>query len=78
MIITDKHIHILRHALGLSRSLTAYRNRFCTGDGSKDFQFCEELVLEGLMKRSEPSELTGGDYFYWVTDAGQELAEVNL
>lgn len=67
----DKKLDILRHALGLNYSKTSDRNRFVTGEGSTDYETCQELVEEGLMKRFGPNELFGGDYCYVVTDAGK-------
>jgi len=71
----DKKRHILQHALGLSRNPNGamYRNHFCTGPGSKDYELCVELVNEGYMVNHGSSELTGGDELFVVTEKGKSL-----
>lgn len=68
-----RHLHILRHALGLD-SLgrgTAYRNYFITSQGSADYPECTALVDAGLMTKHAGSTLTGGNDMFMVTDAGR-------
>lgn len=72
--IPEKHRGILRHALGLDRGETAYRNRFVTGPGSADYDACQEMVDQGLMWRIEGNELTGGDPCFRVTASGIDAA----
>ena len=69
MLTTRQH-HILRHSLGLTSGDNAYRNRFITGPGSKDYPDCEALVAMGLMRRRDGNELSGGDPVYAVTEEG--------
>ena len=71
--ITDRQRDILRHALGVGRGRTAgWRNYFCTGPGSDDYDDCEALVAAGLMTKRSGGPLSGGDPVYRVTDAGQD------
>lgn len=70
--MTPRQRIILRHALGLTRESSPYRNHYVTGPGAEDFADCEALVAAGLMRRYDPSELSGGDYIYVVTEAGRE------
>lgn len=67
----SQQLEILRHSLGLTRSKEAYRNHFVTGPGSDDHPTCMALVEAGLMKRHQPSALTGGDDCFSVTEAGR-------
>lgn len=75
-LMTPNECHIMLHALGLNRSSTGYRNHFVTGEWSKDYADCESLVAKGLMWRKDGSELTGGDFVYYVTDAGRAAVDV--
>jgi hypothetical protein len=67
------NLHILQHSLGVDQYGRGrrYRNHFCTGPGSTDWNDCNALVADGLMVRRDGSALTGGDYLFTVTDAGQ-------
>jgi len=69
MSITEKHLSILRHALGWPK---LYRNHFVTGPGCDNYPLCEELVAAGLMTRTERDWIP--DYIYTVTAAGREEA----
>ncbi len=72
--ITEAQRDILRHALGVGRGRTAgWRNYFCTGPGSDNYDDCEALVAAGLMTKRSGGPLSGGDPVYRVTDAGQDL-----
>jgi len=73
MNLTPKHIHILRHSLGLDENGhgNQYRNYYCSGydcDGHPDI---EELVHAGLM---ELGRVDGNNRFYRVTDKGRDAA----
>lgn len=74
-----KMLHILQHSLGLDQygEGRQYRNHFVTGPGSDDFDNCTALVGMGLMKRHNPSALTGGDYCFTVTPAGVDYVALN-
>jgi hypothetical protein len=65
-------LHILQHSLGVDKfgQGRQYRNHFCTGPGSKDYDDCKSLVAAGLMAEHPGSELTGGDNLFTVTPAG--------
>lgn len=73
--MSPKLLHILQHSLGLSRQGAGrqYRNHFCTGPGSKDFDACRQLVADGLMTERAGSELSGGDSVFIVTPKGVDL-----
>lgn len=74
--IESRHVEILRHALGLDDygQGNSYRNYFVTGEGSKDYPFCRDLVEHGYMARRAPSALTGGDDLFVVTAEGKAFA----
>lgn len=73
---TLEQIRILRHALGTGTDGRgrAYRNHFVTGAGSIDHSPCVALVQLGLMRRHAPSQLSGGDDVFSVTEAGKSAA----
>lgn len=64
-MITEKHIHVLRHALGADSREPGYRNYF--DPGGDDVQLCRELAGAGLM---EPYMARSGDELYRATKAG--------
>jgi hypothetical protein len=66
-------LHILQHALGRDQygKGSDYRNHFCAGEGSADFDLCRDAVSRGLMVEHPPSEISGGDHIFTVTDAGK-------
>lgn len=71
--MTPKQRDIMKHALGFGRGASpGWRNHFCTGPGSDDYDDCEALVAAGLMRRRSGGPLSGGDPIYSVTDAGQD------
>lgn len=67
--MSENQRHILQHSLGLS-SGRQYRNHFCTGPGSTDYDDCMALVEQGLMTRRAGNALSGGDDIFYVTEAG--------
>ncbi len=71
-------LRVLQHALGrdeYGRSPRGnYRNHFCAGDGSADFATCRDGVARGLMREYPPSDISGGDFVFVVTDAGKAYA----
>ncbi|MBP2560808.1 hypothetical protein J2857_003577 [Neorhizobium galegae] len=71
-----KQLHILQHSLGLDQHGrgTFYRNRFVTGEGSKDHADCMALVEQGFMTRIADVKMYGGDDFFTVTDEGKRAA----
>ncbi len=74
-----EHLHILQHSIGVDQygEGRQYRNHFCTGEGSKDFDACRALVENGLMTERAGSELTGGDSVFHVTPAGIDYVALN-
>ena len=74
-MIDKEQREILRHALGLTRGGSEYRNHFVTGPGTTDYPHCEALVAAGLMTKRPGNELSGGNDVYIVTDAGRAEAK---
>jgi len=70
--MTDEQREIIRHAFGLNRRGSEYRNHFVTGPGSTDYPHCEALVAAGMMTKRAGNMLSGGDDIYSVTDAGRK------
>ena len=68
-------LHILQHALGRNEygrnpnGGPDYRNYYCTGEGGESFLLCREAVSNGLMNEHAPSQISGGDNIFTVTDA---------
>lgn len=77
--MTPEHLHILQHALGLDQygRGSMYRDRFVTGQGSKDHPACVELTALGFMTRRPAVQLFGGDDIFHVTAAGKVAAVEN-
>lgn len=71
--LAPEQLDILRHALGVGRGRTGWRNHFVTGPGSDDYDHCEALVVSGLMVKRPGHPLTGGDPVYHVTDDGKAV-----
>ena len=67
-----EHLHILQHSLGVDQYGQGhqYRNHFVTGPGSKDFNYCMELVFKGYLVDRGCSHLIGGDHYFVVTSEG--------
>jgi len=73
--VSERHLEILRHSLGLDYEGRGrqYRNHYCAG--GEDVQSCEALVASGHMVRRHISpELTGGDPLFMVTELGKAEA----
>jgi hypothetical protein len=68
----EKQLDHMRHALGISQTGGVYRNHFCTGPDSKDWNAWNELVEHGLASRQGPLEWMP-DYIFRVTDEGKAL-----
>ena len=68
-------LHILQHALGRDQygrnphGGPDYRNHYVAG--GEDVATCREAVAVGLMVEHPPSQITGGDPLFTVTDAGK-------
>ena len=69
---TEKQRDILRHALGVGRGRSGWRNHFVTGPGSDDYADCEALVAAGLMTKRSGGPLSGGDPVYRYTHNAQQ------
>lgn len=69
--MTKEEQHILEHSTGWLSREPLFRNHFVAGPGHSDYSTIEALCSRGLMRVArEPSELSGGDYVFTVTDAG--------
>lgn len=75
----SSRLHILQHSLGLDQygGGNIYRRHFVTGPGSVDYDNCCALVEGGLMYVRPPSEMTGGDPCFIVTQAGIDFVAKN-
>lgn len=72
--MTDNQIELGRHALGLpNKQHTSYRNHFVAGPTHDDYAEWMTMVSEGNAVRGERSEITGGDYVFWLTIKGALL-----
>jgi hypothetical protein len=69
-VLSHQQLHILKHSLGWPK---CYRNHFVTGEGSKDYENCEELLRRGFMKVSKRDWIV--DNIYVVTDEGKKIVE---
>jgi len=65
----DHEVSIIKHSLGLDRSDTETRNHYNTGEGSDDFDACENLVKHEMMTKHDLSWIEG--FIYYVTDKGR-------
>lgn len=76
-------LHVLQHALGRDQygkskdGRADYRNHFCAGEGHADLATCRGAVTQGLMREHPPSEISGGDSIFVVTDAGKAYIAAN-
>lgn len=70
----NEKLQILQHSLGVDQygQGAQYRNHFVTGKGSKDWDYCNELVDAGLMQVTRDHHLSGGDDCFWVSDSGKK------
>lgn len=72
-------LDILHHSLGrTAQGMPRYphnpdfRNHFCTGPGSSDFDLCCQAVGKGLMADRGANAISGGDHVFVVTQAGKD------
>lgn len=73
--LTPEQLQILQHSRGVDEygKGRPYRNHFVTGPGSADWDNCQKLVEFGYMAIGrKPSEITGGDWGFFVTPAGDK------
>ena len=71
-MVTDRMKQLLRHALGLNRRQTSYRNYYVAARGSPEMQLWEEMLEAGLARRGRPVSY---GRCYQVTDAGRAAVE---
>lgn len=60
----------MRHALGLGTSKVEFRNYYCVDVGSKDADFLNQMVTEGLLSAGNKIN-DGHDQYYHVTVGGK-------
>lgn len=77
-------LHVLQHALGRDefgqrkKHLTeAYRNHYVTGEDSRSIKVCRQAVVDGLMVEHKATDISGGDPWFHVTDAGVKYVDEN-
>ena len=70
--LTERHVHVMRHALGLCNSKKSYRNRYCACEGHHSWKELEELVALGLMEMAGTVN-DGRDSVFVVTTIGIKL-----
>ncbi len=80
MEVTSAEINVLQHTLGLRiERRVPYRNHFVAALGHHDMPALEVLEAQGLMRRvRSPAFLDKGDIVFEATEAGRELAILNL
>jgi hypothetical protein len=62
---------LMEHATAWHHHRRLYRNHFVTGPGTTDWPTVQALCSRGLMMQTRaPSELSGGDAVFTVTEAG--------
>lgn len=68
--MTEEQRKLARHALGFpNKNNMSYRNHFCTGIGSTDYEPWEQMVAAGeATKRTGPH--WGGDDMFYLTLKG--------
>lgn len=74
--ITKQQLHIINHSLGITGRTknTNFRNYFVAGEGSSDFESCEDLVKKELMTKQKDS--ISPDFVYHVTEEGIAFTKV--
>ena len=75
--LTHGQLHILQHSLGVDQygQGRAYRNHYVIGSNCDGFSDCQELVQLGLMTEHPPREITGGMYWFMVTQEGRKAVQ---
>jgi len=72
--VTEIQRELARHALGLpNKKKESYRNHFCTGPGSTDFDDWEDLVAKGLATKRTNGPW-GGDHMFYLNLKGALMA----
>lgn len=83
--MSDRVLHIIQHSLGRDQygqrpkgnEHEDYRNHFYAGPGHADFDACRDAVTQGLMREHAPSDISGGDFVFTVTDEGKAYVAKN-
>lgn len=68
--MTEAERHVLEHSTGWLSRTPLYRNHFCASEGHDDWTTLQALCERGLMVARKPSQLSGGDTVFIVTEAG--------
>lgn len=77
--LTPSQIHILQHSIGISkRHDKPYRNFYAVYTSSDSVPDLEVLVKAGLMANGDKSPVNPDMVYYYVTDAGREVAFKHL
>lgn len=72
MPVTERHIELMQHAIGLARSRVPYRNHFVATVDSTDDLLWKQIVKEGLAFTRCGGPSTYNTYF--VTNEGKAIA----
>jgi hypothetical protein len=74
--ITDKHLGLIAHSLGLSKkNKNPYRNYFAAEEGHADFKELEDLTAAGYMQKAKDPIAPG--FIFSVTELGKDLIGLN-
>jgi hypothetical protein len=68
--LTPRQIELARHALGLTRSKTSYRNHFCAHAGSDDHKHWDDMVEKGFANVKRNFSLSGNGDAFWLNIKG--------
>lgn len=68
---SNNQLTIMRHALGLTRGETVYRNHFCVDEGHHDLDDILELCEEGLMHKIDTPAAWVDCTVFMVTNEGK-------
>lgn len=66
--LTQAHIDLMKHALGLTRESEEYRNYYAAEESD---EMCNALVEAGFMVRNQ-KPIPGGLYYFHVTEEGRK------
>lgn len=73
--MTPRQVELARHALGLpNKRRRSYRNHFVAGRTHEDYGDWTAMVAAGFARQKSGSALSGGDDFFWLTEAGARRA----
>lgn len=71
--LTPRERDLLEHTVGFRSKSPGFRNHFCTGPDTDDWDDIQELCRRGLMRLTKPpTDWLGGMSVFAVTPAGKE------